>query len=212
MESYLPKVAMMFLALAAISGAAPKRPFSHKLHLGQVATCQGCHSTAETSTRAEDNLLPDPTACATCHDEVTIKEPRRTPVARFNHSIHVKANPGPLIQSAIQNKKWLGPESSKPQTINTSNTCLACHHDIDQSENITDASALAYYPRMSDCLVCHNKIDPPQSCKQCHAETMQFRPTDHTPTFVDVHAEKGKIDKANCASCHGREFTCKGCH
>ena len=214
MAHLLQKVILITLPLAVCVGAAQKRPFSHKYHLTQVNSCQACHKDAETSTKAEDNLLPFNDACATCHDEVSIKEqPRKTTVHRFNHSIHVTTNPGPLIAAAIRNKTWLGMPADAARPVNTKNACVACHGDIEQSEAITDANAKANYPRMADCLVCHNKIDPPSSCEKCHDPAqMTFRPANHTPEFSDVHAEKGKVDKSTCHTCHGRKFTCKGCH
>lgn len=195
------------------SGAAQTRPFSHKYHLTQVSSCQGCHTEAEASTKAEDNLLPFSSNCATCHDEVHIKEARPTPVHRFSHAQHVKANPGPLLAAAIRNKTWLGTAAQMPAEINASNACVACHHGIEKSEAITEATGKAHYPRMGDCLVCHNQIAPPESCKQCHDPSAKFRPATHTAQFSDTHGDPGKIaDKAECHSCHGRKFTCKGCH
>jgi hypothetical protein len=212
MAYYLQKVTFLFLLSLCLAGAAPKRPFSHKYHLTQVASCQPCHTDAEKSTQAEDNLLPMDSNCVTCHDEVHIKQPRATRIARFSHAQHVKVNPGPLIAAAMKSGTWLGPPVQRPAEVNVNNVCLACHHDIDKSENIIDADGLKHYPRMADCLVCHTKINPPESCKQCHAAATQFRPADHTAAFVDAHAEKGKIDKSTCAPCHGRSVTCKECH
>ncbi len=215
MANLIQKIVLLTLTIAITQGAAQqRRPFSHKYHLTQVATCQGCHTGAEASTSAEDNLLPFETECARCHDEVHIKEPRKTNVQKFNHSVHVGANPGPLIAAAIRSKTWLGLPEQAPKEVNTKNSCVACHHDIDKSENITEATGKANYPRMADCLVCHNQINPPESCKKCHDEAqMTLRPASHTATFGDTHSEPNKIaNKAECHSCHGRKFTCKGCH
>jgi DnaJ-class molecular chaperone len=153
------------------------------------------------------------TACATCHDETHIKEPRKTHVSKFSHAQHVKVNPGPIIAAAIKNGTWLGKESEKPSAVNTREACVACHHGIESSEAIKDDDGFKHFPRMADCLTCHNKINPPESCKQCHDPgAMALRPTTHTAEFADAHALKGKIAKTDCASCHGKTFTCKGCH
>jgi hypothetical protein len=194
--------------------APPQKPFSHKYHLTQVSSCQGCHTTAETSTKASDNLLPDATSCVTCHDEVHIKEqPRDVGVQKFNHATHVKmGNVHPVVAASVKSKTFAGDESKIPAAA-PKDGCVACHHGMDQSESITAANAKANYPQMAECLVCHSQINPPESCKKCHADNMTFRPASHTPEFSDNHSSgKANLDKASCAVCHGKKFTCKGCH
>ncbi len=72
----------------------------------------------------------------------------------------------------------------------------------------------AAYPQMADCLVCHSRIEPPFSCEKCHAEGAQLKPANHTPAWLDTHSSGGirKEDHTTCAVCHGRRFTCQGCH
>ena len=67
---------------------------------------------------------------------------------------------------------------------------------------------------MADCLVCHNKIDNPFSCEKCHtAPAVQLKPPSHTADYVDTHSSgKLQLDKPSCVICHGKEFTCLGCH
>lgn len=203
---------VFFLAFAQGS-AQVRQPFSHKLHMKQVAGCQACHTGAEKSTKAGDNLMPHETECVNCHHEVHIKEPRKTTVHSFNHELHLGANPGPIIAAAIKDKTWLGTAKEMPKNVNTSNACIACHHDIDQSEAIRASDGKAHYSRMADCLTCHNQIKPPESCKTCHDPSTTFRPADHTPAFVEGHTKKGAVaDKQVCHGCHGRNFTCNGCH
>lgn len=214
MAHLLSKISGLILTFALMQGAAQVRqPFSHKLHLKQTSGCQACHTNAEKSTEASDNLLPYETECVNCHHEVHIKEPRKTTVHRFSHAQHVQTNPGPLIAAAIKSKTWLGAAKEAPKRLNASNACTSCHHDIEESEAITEATGKAHYPRMADCLTCHNQINPPESCKTCHDPATNFRPADHTAAFVDGHAQKGAVaDKQSCYGCHGRNFTCKGCH
>ncbi|HRJ17662.1 MAG TPA: hypothetical protein PLF84_01420 [Bryobacteraceae bacterium] len=214
MAHLVQKVVFLSLTFALMPGAAQlQQPFSHKLHLKQVAGCEPCHTNAAKSTKAEDNLLPFETECVNCHHDIHIKEPRKTTVHQFNHELHQGVNPGPIIAAAIKSKTWLGTAKEMPKAVNTSNACVACHHDIEESDAITEATGKAHYPRMADCLTCHNQINPPESCKTCHDPGTKFRPADHTPEFVDSHAREGAIaDKAACQSCHGRKFTCKGCH
>lgn len=214
MAHIIQKIGILFFSFALAQGAAQlQQPFSHKLHMKQVSGCQGCHTNAEKSTKASDNLLPFETECVNCHHEVHIKEPRKTTVHQFSHELHLGANPGPIIAAAIKSKTWLGTAKEMPKNVNTANACIACHHDIDQSEAITASTGKAHFPRMADCLTCHNQINPPESCKTCHDPAASFRPADHTAEFVDGHSKKGAVaDKQACYGCHGRNFTCKGCH
>ena len=76
MRKHVGRVAAWVVLGVAVLSGAPKRPFSHKYHLTQVAACENCHTLATESTKASDNLLPDKSACATCHDEVEIGAPR----------------------------------------------------------------------------------------------------------------------------------------
>jgi hypothetical protein len=77
----------------------------------------------------------------------------------------------------------------------------------------SDEVSIAAFPRMADCLVCHNQIDPPFSCVKCHDEGANLKPASHTPDFLDRHTKKGTIqERETCAVCHGRQFTCLGCH
>ncbi len=214
MAYQLQKVIILTL-VAGAALAAPRRPFSHKYHLTQVAACESCHTQAANSTSAADNLLPDKSACVTCHDEVEIPAPRRLAVQKFNHAKHVAMGSiAPLLNSAIRSKTYLGTRPpSAEQLAAGKDACTSCHHGIAESENVPhDKPVAAHFPAMADCLVCHNKIDPPDSCEQCHAKPQSgFKPATHTAEFSDKHATKS-IEKAECATCHGRKFTCKGCH
>ncbi len=218
MAHQLQKVSVLFLALglaAAPAAAPPKRPFSHKFHLAQVPQCESCHTAATTSTKAEDSLIPHESSCATCHDEVHIAPARPTGVQKFNHAKHVEmGSAAPLIASAIKAKTYLGTRPATAAQLEAGkDACTGCHHGIAESEDVPVNSATkSHFPAMADCLVCHNKINPPDSCAKCHvASTPNFRPTSHDAVFSDNHATKS-VAKTECATCHGRKFTCKGCH
>jgi len=217
-ENYVQKLIALFIGagVAATMAAAPPRPFSHKYHLTQVAACESCHTEATASTKASDNLLPAKEACVTCHDEVHIMAPRASVgVHKFNHAHHVKmGSAAPLIAGAVKGKQYLGLTPPALEVLaNAKDACSGCHYGIAESENVAhDKVVKAHFPQMGDCLTCHNKIQPPESCKQCHVEsTPNFRPTSHAADFGDTHSQK-TLAKTECASCHGRKFTCKGCH
>lgn len=119
-------------------------------------------------------------------------------------------NPGPVIAAAVDNGSYLSPVAPGfREQLKTSNACLACHSGIDQSDSLDHS----FLPPMASCLVCHAKIDPPFSCVQCHEETAALKPASHTPDYLDRHSSgKANLDKPSCAVCHGRKFTCLGCH
>lgn len=218
MENRLQKLIALILGAGVAAGvaAAPPRPFSHKYHLTQVAACESCHTEAAASTKASDNLLPAKESCVMCHDEVHIMQPRAAgAVQKFNHAHHVKmGSVAPVVSAAIKGKQYLGLAVPSLETLaNAKDACSGCHYGIAESENVPhDNTVKAHFPQMADCLTCHNKIQPPESCKQCHVETTpNFRPTSHSADFGDTHSQK-TVAKTECASCHGRKFTCKGCH
>ena len=199
---------LLFTAATALSA-----DFSHALHLKLVPACATCHTAVATSAKAEDNLLPKSEVCAGCHKDVSIKaETRLTAVAKFNHSLHAKlGNIAPVLKQAMTNRKryFSTPDADMARHLETSNACAACHRGIEENNVLIGAN----FPRMADCLVCHNKIDPPDSCAKCHSASLPLKPTNHSADFIDRHtAAKVDLDKSTCAVCHGRSFTCLGCH
>lgn len=215
MKNRVQKAVLVLAVGVALLSAAPRRPFSHKYHLTQVTACENCHTAATESAKASDNLLPDKSACATCHDEVEIGAPRATGVQKFNHALHVKmGNAAPALSAAVKGKQHLGAAPPAAALLaEAKDVCSGCHYGIAESENVPhEKAAKAHFPQMGDCLVCHTRIDPPDSCAKCHvAPPSGFRPSTHTAEFNDKHAGK-EIAKETCAGCHGRKFTCKGCH
>jgi hypothetical protein len=195
------------MALSAAWGAVP---FSHKLHLQLQPECTSCHVSAPVSTTMADNLLPRKEVCLGCHDERTIASPPAVRLARFNHALHLKlGNAAPAIAAAIDQRKYLQPAAGIRRYLETRNACMACHRGLEDSEEVTRAAL----PQMADCLVCHNRIEPPFSCEQCHGKDSGLRPASHTADFMDTHSSgKLRLDKPSCAVCHGRDFTCMGCH
>ncbi len=199
------------LILAGAAAAQAPRPFSHRLHLQLKLECVSCHTAASSSTRQEDNLLPSKEVCRGCHQNVTIGPPPSTRLSRFNHQLHLKlGNVAPVLAAAIDSKAYLSvPAPGLRQALNTKNTCAACHRGLEQSDQVSHANL----PQMADCLVCHNKIDNPFSCEFCHGNDANLKPASHTADFLDTHTTgKLKLDKTTCAVCHGRKFTCLGCH
>ena len=202
------------IAMIAMTGAALAAPFSHQVHLQLRPDCGSCHAAAASSTSPADSLMPRPDVCRSCHQPTpAIKQPPVTRVVKFSHAQHGRlGNVAPLLASAIDSKTYLTlPAEAIRRTLGTKNACAACHHGIEESDEVSRANM----PQMADCLVCHNKIENPFSCEQCHTPGPHLRPNTHTPAFLEEHnstAMKGKLDKSTCAVCHGRQFLCMGCH
>jgi hypothetical protein len=206
----LKRIVLLLFGWGAAWGAAP---FSHRIHLEMKLACGECHTTAAASTKADDNLLPQRGVCLNCHtpDEVpAIPAPPATLVVHFSHALHLRmGNVQPLLAKAIDVKNYLQPPGDIRRRLNTPNPCEACHRGLEESSQVTRAAL----PQMADCLVCHARIENPFSCEICHAKDAQLKPPSHVPHFLDLHSTgKLNLDKSTCAVCHGREFTCMGCH
>jgi predicted CXXCH cytochrome family protein len=200
----------MVIAWGAAWGTSYAAPFSHKLHLGLELQCTTCHTAANASTKASDNLLPAKTVCLQCHEAAQIPAPPTTRVAFFSHAQHLKmGNLAPILAAAIDKKNYLQPPGDIRRHLNTQNACQACHRGLLESDQVTAAAM----PQMADCLVCHTGIDNPFSCEKCHAKDAPLKPASHLPGFLSDHTSgKLNLDKASCVVCHGRNFRCLGCH
>jgi hypothetical protein len=201
-------------AVLLVAGTAQAAQFSHRVHLQLKLPCTGCHSSVPASTKVEDNNLPPGAVCISCHkDGEPIKAPRAARLSKFSHQQHLKlGNIAPLIVAAIDSKEYLSAPKNLRALLNSKNACEACHRGLPESDAVTDAA----FPQMADCLVCHSKmekIEPPFSCTTCHAKSFNLMPANHDAQWLDFHGSgKANLDRQSCAVCHGRKFTCRGCH
>jgi hypothetical protein len=118
-------------------------------------------------------------------------------------------NVAPVLLAAIRSGAYLGKVKPAVEQLTTRNACEGCHRGLHESDAVTDAA----FPQMSDCLVCHKDIEPPFSCSTCHSEQAKLTPASHDGRWLDFHSSgKANLDKESCAVCHGRKFTCRGCH
>jgi Cytochrome c7 and related cytochrome c len=209
------KPAFRWIFVLCTAGAAwGAAPFSHRIHLQQGLDCTFCHTAAPKSTRVEDSLLPQKQVCLNCHEDAVIPPSHRntgpTRLAKFSHALHLKmGDVAPYIATAIDKHRYLQPPRDIRSHLNTKNACEACHRGLRESDQVTRAAL----PQMADCLVCHTQIDPPFSCEDCHVKDAPLKPASHSEHFVDRHSSgKLALDKSTCATCHGRAFTCMGCH
>ncbi len=206
---------LVLVAGAAIAVAAP---FPHNIHLAQSLDCTFCHTRAAQSVSATDDLLPKREVCLNCHEDPNVPEHRpdtsASRLARFSHALHLRmGNVAPFIAAAIDKHNYLQPDAATTgwvrKHLSRGNPCEACHRGLEESTQVTKTAL----PLMADCLVCHTQIDPPFSCEDCHVKDAALKPATHTEHFVDAHSSgRLKLDKSTCAECHGRTFTCMGCH
>lgn len=189
---------------------AQDRRFSHRLHLKLMPACTSCHAAVTESTMVADNNLPNAAACKKCHADAVVPSPATAAIAKFSHKRHLAmGNVAPIIASSIDKGAYLSKPGDMRRHLNGANQCAACHRGMEESTVVTAASM----PQMADCLVCHSKVDPPFSCPTCHAAGQRLKPVNHSPDFLDRHTTgKLDLDKTTCAVCHGRRFTCLGCH
>lgn len=200
---------MGLLALTILLLAAAPQPFSHRLHLKFLPDCKQCHPAAWTSTRPADNLLPGREACLKCHKEAVVPAPVVVRVVHFSHAAHAgMGNAAAAIAAAIDSGQYLSPApEGLRKSLDSKNPCAACHRGMEESDRVTRAAL----PHMADCLVCHDHIEPPDSCVTCHGDDRKLKPASHVEGFLDSHTVPA-VEKTGCAVCHGREFTCLGCH
>ncbi len=130
-------------------------------------------------------LLRTKTPCVTCHANI----PSSKAIAK-------KERPVQLVNFPHELHLKLG------------KTCDSCHRGLEESTALTKAN----YPKMAECIVCHNKIELPFSCEKCHNDPpAQLKTADHSEGFIDRHSRPA-VSKEGCAACHGKRFTCLGCH
>lgn len=159
-------------------------------------------------------------SCQPCHAAVlkstaVSAKDRAVRHVKFSHELHLKlGNVAPVLIKAIDSGAYLpglgaDPARVKPLLEAAGNACQACHRGLTTASNLGKLN----YPHMSDCLVCHDKIENPFSCETCHeGDIRALRPVSHTARdFADSHSSKS-VAKQECAVCHGRKFSCLGCH
>ena len=148
---------------------------------------------------------------------VAVSEKADRPVrhVKFSHELHLKLPPvAPVLSKAIDAGDYIAglgsdPARLKPLLAGAGNQCEGCHRGMAAAVSVGKLN----YPHMSDCLVCHNEIENPFSCEKCHTgEARALRPASHVDRdFADGHSKK-TVSKQECAVCHGRKFSCLGCH
>ena len=194
---------------------------SHKLHLGKVGlTCTFCHSSAELSAAATDNNLPQAQLCLACHNGETAPKVDVAPLGaeapavrgfRFSHQQHLAlGNPAPRIAKAIDSGKYLGHVGDIRPLLDTDNSCVACHRGLPQDEQVDSKATSRECPTAWSATT---RSTIPSVARRATRAISRSSPPTHTRNFIDQHSTgKMGFDKLTCQPCHGRKFTCMGCH
>jgi Cytochrome c3 len=141
------------------------------MHLGMGLNCQSCHVSVASSTRAEDNNLPQREVCRACHGDVQIKPPRATAVAHFSHQQHVKALPCTRCHHGIETS-----DVTSKANFPAMAECLTCHTQVDIPDSCytCHAKTMRLMPadHVTDFIDSHSRIkhspDQKQACEVCH--------------------------------------------
>ena len=172
-------------------GYRPEQPiaYSHKLHAGDLGLdCRYCHTTVETSPRAN---VPPTETCMNCHKMILPESEKllplreswaaRSPIswvrvhdipdyAYFNHSVHIAAGVG----------------------------CESCHGNVAQMDQVMLVKPLS----MGWCLDCHR--DPDMHLRPAELITaMNWTPPADQKEFARrIRAERDITPPEDCAACH----------
>jgi hypothetical protein len=199
---------VLVLSVSEVIFPAQQLPsgFSHQKHLARHIGCDFCHEAAPGSRSAQDQLLPKPEVCETCHDAGfaparALAEARiPAPNLRFDHAAH--------SQKGIR--------------------CQRCHGEL-TGVDLADRRQL---PKMELCLECHDSRKAPlhaaSRCQTCHLSRRdgiletQFpsgtlvpsgtlRGDQHGLSFRTQHAQVARADEKYCLNCHRQDW-CQQCH
>lgn len=190
------KRALLLAATATVLGVGvwiealdAQERFPHQTHSVFFAECNACH--AGVSSGKAEELFPQPSMCAPCHDGATAPSIRwKTPAPResslrFTHTTH----PFPCAMCHLPES----PEDLAAMSLPQPETCLGCHAPGQKHLQVED-------------------------CGTCHAPVTSLRvrgpggPTPfHGPGFTESHGPAAGADQPRCSSCHA-ENTCIQCH
>lgn len=171
--------------------------FDHRIHADQEIECTVCHQTAPESKTGADNLIPEMSVCADCHD-----------VESEDHckTCHLDLDNNPIGKRIeIYSKKF-----SHEKHLNTGLACENCH-------GMTQTSGEVSLPGMKTCMDCHESKAVSNDCMVCHEAGENLKPGSHAGDFLRNHgmmARSGSVNKAmvaECSTCHSDE-TCQECH
>ncbi|MFQ5602411.1 MAG: cytochrome c3 family protein [bacterium] len=193
-----------FILAAALIGLTQEKKlkrqemikFSHQYHLEEIGVeCTDCHLQVPESTTADDNLIPTMDNCAECHD---IEDDENCTQCHFEDEDTWQ--PFELAPASVlfNHKLHLAQEGV---------TCEKCHQNLRK----VDYSTAGSKPNMIVCAECHNNQTATLECVNCHSNTLNLRPVNHTADFLMIHKQLARIDQEECVVCH-TDNDCSECH
>lgn len=212
-------VSLILVSPGVVQSSEKKINFSHQKHK-DLAECNTCHTTADASERADENLFPKPDVCASCHEEKDIR-------SYWNLDESVK-----LADVSLPHKNRHLVFSHKFHLTTAKMDCKKCHGILLTAENEKEVSGI---PGMTVCTDCHtnaNKNAPiikavpdtsakapgkfvaTLACEACHTTLAGLHPKNHR--YANFRQDHGKFamvggNEQECAACHSQSF-CQGCH
>ncbi|HSL69067.1 MAG TPA: cytochrome c3 family protein [Longimicrobiales bacterium] len=201
-------VALLLTGATLWAWSQQDQRFPHERHANLFPLCESCHAGATTG--AADELYPQPSSCAQCHDgkregRVGWTGPDRDPSnLKFSHTEHAAGLAG------------------RERTA----SCNTCHGVAGSQQWMNVAAAEA-----ENCLECHARGEAPKShlaqetrCQTCHVTVVEAaqldlariaelpQPPSHDAVgFIAEHAPSIAAVETNCAVCHARQ-SCARCH
>jgi len=212
--------------------------FNHQKHVvGQKLPCTYCHTNAEKSSLASDDLLPKKhDLCTDCHS-IDEAEPNKAddPPARCD-ACHLGTKAGDKGQITVA--KLALPTANLKMNHKAHAAkgikCAECHGDVGQLELATRDQL----PRMKGCFGCHQNGDAgglskttagaKGDCKTCHVTEKDgtlkqmfasgvllppkwLKNSAHSADWIERHKKVAGADSGYCANCHTEAY-CVACH
>lgn len=172
--------------------------FSHQKHVVDVGMeCETCHKEITENEKLGDRLIPDHTACQSCHEEELSRKCTMCHYSDKPERIAVT----PVRDLIVDHKKHISDRKVK---------CLECHVGVDKAGLATDLGG----PKMNSCTTCHNGQSATNQCENCHKNLASLYPESHsTGNFKKDHKKYARLNvmDAQCQSCHSDNF-CAQCH
>jgi hypothetical protein len=211
--------------------------FNHKFHLQtQGLKCKNCHAGSETSTSANDRLIPDGKVCDSCH------------ATDHSNLDKVEAGDGDAGKCVFCHVGYKTGDGNKVAALAMPRANLLFNHKAHVSKNIAcqqchgavqdlELATRDQLPRMRGCFSCHAMSDAASrgtaksACINCHIsdpsgasgaiKTMfasgEMLPprwlhnSEHGPDWIERHKQIAANDSQYCANCHKEDF-CVACH
>lgn len=189
-RTILALLTLLGVTAGFLSGPADARvPFPHDKHAAAGAACADCHGKATSSDAGTENLVPEASACGSCHEPADLDlwgyaaipaAPVR--IARFSHVKHLAL---------------------------TNGDCAHCHGALLDPNLVGTGKS---EPSHALCLTCHDGKQASDDCTACHVNVAELRPRDHGVDYLHTHQFSARGMVEQCEDCHRHSETCSECH